>query len=393
MERPYSNKSTDDSIFGRVWRKDTDRAIAVSHNLSGKYCTKLFNFIEFTADGSCWMCCPSWLPYRIGNILTQDFETEIWNGPRAKLLRNQVFTGEWKYCESILCPLIASNSLPNLSDIDNDHTIDSVTIDNIKNQKLDAALPTRINFSEDESCNLQCPSCRLRKIMYTEDSPEYQQRKKLNQKIVDVFLSKPSTQPLEIIVTGSGDPFASKIYREMLQNIDGDILPNLKVTLMTNGVMFTEKMWNRLYKIHKNIGNVRISFDAGTKYTYENITRIGGDWDQLLDNVAFLNTQSKLHTNLKLNFDFVVQSENFKEMPDFVRLIKNISDNYSSIHFSMVADWGTWNKDEFENKTIWRQDHTQFGEFLEVLKDPILKTNRVYLGNLSPLYNLANDIK
>lgn len=390
--RPFSNKSIDDPIFGKVWKKDTSDAVLSNINLSGKYCSKLFNFIEITQDGSCWLCCPSWLPYKIGNILTQDFETEIWNGPQAKLLRNQVFTGDWKYCDSILCPFIASNSLPDLKSIDNDVQIDEVTREDIKLQRLEAALPTVINFSEDESCNLQCPSCRIKKIMYAEDSEDYKRRATINQKIIDTFLSKPSTRPLEIIVTGSGDPFASKIYRTMLQNIDGSILPNLKVRLLTNGVMFTEKMWNSIEKIHKNLGNIRISFDAGTKLTYENITRIGGNWNQLIENVIFLNRKSKVHTNMKLDFDFVVQSANFKEMPDFVKTITEACDNYNSIYFSMVADWGTWDKNDFEYKTIWKQTHPQFDEFLEILRHPLLKTERVYLGNLTPLYKLANNV-
>jgi sulfatase maturation enzyme AslB (radical SAM superfamily) len=176
----------------------------------------------------------------------------------------------------------------------------------------------------------------------------------------------------------------------MLQNINGDILPNLRVKLLTNGVMFTEKMWDSLHKIHKNLGHIRISFDAGTKSTYENITRIGGHWEQLIENVMFLNQQSKTNPRIKLAFDFVVQAGNFKEMPEFVKLIKNICDNYSSINFSMLADWGTWNKEDFEKRTIVKQNHTQYNEFLDVLRDPLLKTDRVYLNNLTPLYNLAN---
>jgi sulfatase maturation enzyme AslB (radical SAM superfamily) len=388
--RPFSNKSIDDKIFGKVWKRDTFNTVVSENNLSGKYCSKLFNSIEITHDGSCWLCCPAWLPYRIGNILTDDFETEIWNGDKAKLLRNQVFTGNWQYCDAVLCPFISSNTLPDLSSIDNDHHIDDETRNTIKSQKLEAELPVIISFSEDESCNLRCPSCRTKKIMYDEGSEEYKRRLKINQKIIDTFLSKPSTRQMEIVVTGSGDPFASKIYRTMLQNINGDILPNLRVKLLTNGVMFTEKMWDSLHKIHKNLGHIRISFDAGTKSTYENITRIGGHWEQLIENVMFLNQQSKTNPRIKLAFDFVVQAGNFKEMPEFVKLIKNICDNYSSINFSMLADWGTWNKEDFEKRTIVKQNHTQYNEFLDVLRDPLLKTDRVYLNNLTPLYNLAN---
>ena len=59
----------------------------LSNNLKNRYCPKLFTFIEVTRDGGCWLCCPAWLPKKIGNILTQSFD-EIWNGDTNKLTTN-----------------------------------------------------------------------------------------------------------------------------------------------------------------------------------------------------------------------------------------------------------------------------------------------------------------
>ena len=115
-----------------------------------------------------------------------------------------------------------------------------------------------------------------------------------------MFLTEPTDRKFGIFVTGSGDPFASKIFRDMLYNIDGSKFPNLAISMQTNGVMYTPKMWEKLYKIHSNLRDCRISFDAGTKDTYENKTRLNGDWDLLLDNCAFLDKQRETYPEFRI---------------------------------------------------------------------------------------------
>jgi hypothetical protein len=56
-----------------------------SKNLHGKFCDKPFKTFSVRDDGSCWMCCTSWLPYSIGNLNEQTFD-EIWHGDKARLI-------------------------------------------------------------------------------------------------------------------------------------------------------------------------------------------------------------------------------------------------------------------------------------------------------------------
>lgn len=348
-----------------------------------KYCYKFFSFFEVSTDGSCWICCPAWLPEKIGNILTDDFNT-IWNGEKAQKLRNQVFTGDWCYCDHNICPLIASNSLPSLDDVDNDYLLSDYLKDAIKNNKVILEeMPTSIHFSEDRSCNLFCPSCRVEKILLKKGTEEYIKKKKINDKIFDLFLKTPTERKFEIYVTGSGDPFASTIYREMLENINGYDFPNLRINLNTNGVMFTPKNWNKLEKIHNNLQNCRISFDAGTKETYENKTRLGGNWDLLLENCRYLNERSKEFSNFNIHFDFVVQKDNYKEMKTYAELILDNFDNAESIHFSKLNDWGTWDKQQFNEHAVWKEENSEFESFINTLKDDIFDHPKIYLGNIS----------
>jgi molybdenum cofactor biosynthesis enzyme MoaA len=356
-----------------------------SEYLKDRYCSKFFSFLEITDDGSCWLCCPAWLPHKIGNILINNFD-DIWNGTQAQEIRSQAFNGNWNKCVHHICPKIVQNELPQLTDVSNDIFLSNKAKTAIIDRSATVNdLPTIINFSEDRSCNLRCPSCRIEKILYKKGTDEYNKRKDINDKIFKIFFSSPTDRYFEINVTGSGDPFASVIYREMLENIDGSQFPNLKVNLNTNGVMFTPKNWYKLDKLHENLHNCRISLDAGTKHTYETKTRLGGNWNVLMNNCKFLNERAKEFKNFKIHFDFVVQQSNYKEMKQYVQLILDNFDAASSIHFSKVIDWNTWSEDEYNKNAIWKKDHLEHKEFLKVLEDDIFNNKTVWLGNLKIL--------
>lgn len=375
VRRPFTHQSKGhqiDPIFGDVWIKDTEGARDSKKNLEGRYCSKMWDWLEVDMWGKCWLCCPSWLPYFIGNLREQSIK-EMWNGPKAQAIRQQVFDGTWQYCQHHFCPEIAEDRLPFLADQDKNLSV------------IASELPTRINFANDESCNLQCPSCRVGKILLTEGAM-YEQRKFVNDKVVEAFLIEPTDRNFNIYVTGSGDPFASKIYRDMLYNIDGTKFPNLKINLQTNGVMFTPKMWNKLHKIQNQLRACRISFDAGTKDTYENKTRLGGNWDLLLENCDFLNDKHNDYNKFDIHYDFVVQVTNYKEMPTYIELITNRYNNVATINFSLVTDWGTWSPEEYEQQCIWKNTHPEHKEFLNTLKHELFNHPKVSLGNLTPYH-------
>jgi organic radical activating enzyme len=385
--RPYSTHADghyQDPVFGRIWIKDITGMSATKKDLKGRYCPKLYTWLEVDMHGRAWMCCPSWLPYSIGNVLEESIE-EMWNGEKAQTLRKQIFTGDWNYCQHEFCPEIASDNLPFIKDAS--HPIEKEIL---SSETTIAPLPTNINFSNDESCNLKCPSCRTDKLLFTE-GPLYEKRKLINDKLVEEFLTEPTNRQFSIFVTGSGDPFASRIYREMLFDIDGKNFPNLQVNMQCNGVMFTPKNWEKIHKIHNNLGSVRISFDAGTKDTYENKTRLNGDWDLLLKNCDFLNEKQKQFPKFKIHYDFVVQVDNYTEMVDYATLILDRYDMAADINFSLVTDWGTWPKDVYEEKCIWKETHPEHDNFLQCLKDPIFKNPKIKLGNVHSYWKKANE--
>jgi len=222
-------------------------------------------------------------------------------------------------------------------------------------------------------------SCRTERINYP-DGPEYQARLDLQKRLLDPYLNGPHDQPFTLSVTGSGDPFASKVFRQQLFALDGHKYPNMRINLQTNGVLLTPKTWRRMHAIHENIEAVFLSIDAATEQTY-NITRRGGHWDTLMENCARIG-EFRASGQLKyLRFDFVVQLANYTEIPAFVELSRAMGADCA--YFSRVLDWGTWPRKEYLQQCVWETNHPLYEDFMRVLADPILHDKFVDMGNLS----------
>ena len=108
-------------------------------------------------------------------------------------------------------------------------------------------------------------------------------------------------------------------------------------------------MWESMPNVHKYIKTCEISIDAATKDTYENKTRIGGNWDTLINNLKYINTIKTLNS---IKTSFVVQYSNYNEMAEFYKVIRNIFGIRASIYFGRIINWGTFSEDVFVSKQI-----------------------------------------
>jgi hypothetical protein len=179
-------------------------------------------------------------------------------------------------------------------------------------------------------------------------------------KTLSIIEEKFSPHIKSILITGSGDPFYSKIYRNYLINFNSNTYPKLEdIKIITNGKMLNEKMWNSM-SASKHIKSIEISIDAGTKFTYENITRLNGDWDVLIDNLNFLST---LTTIKNFCVSFVVSEKNYLEMEIFYNkmseIFKNSKFNYK-INFSQHVYWqdGAYSESEVKKIQVFNKEHT-----------------------------------
>jgi len=342
-------------------------------SLKNKFCSKPFEHFEVAPDGKVSLCCFSWLPHHAGKIDKNNSVKEVFNSDVAKKIRTSIHDGSFKYCNWGLCPLIQNDSLPEKEKVEPrfKEIVDNKIIDDLR--------PKFYNLCYDYSCNLSCPSCRTDKISNTCGSA-YEKSLEIQNEIIKEVFGKPHNEYCLVNVTGSGDPFGSKLFRELLFNIDGAKFPRVFFNLQTNGVMFTPKYWDKMKKIQNNINTVIISIDAGTKETYDVIRR-GGDWDQLHRNLEFISELRQQNKVKKLRLDVVTQVGNYKEMPLVVEIGKKYK--VDSVYFSRIINWGAFSKRGFKKEAVWRKNHPEFNEFIKILQNPIFNDPIVDLGNLT----------
>ena len=368
-------------LSGEDGKRESENTLNKDKDLKGKFCSKPFDFFEAQdlGEGKVFVCCPTWLNVSVGKLTEQSVE-EAFNSKVNQEIRKSILDGSFKYCNHKLCPVIQNDTLHN-----SDAILDPRYRKIIDTNQISGLTPIQYNLCYDPSCNLSCPSCRVNKVYITE-GPIYERKILIQQKIINEAFGKPHDRHCKINVTGSGDPFGSKIFRDLLFGIDGSKYPNIKITLQTNGVMFTPKYWGNMNKIHKNIDTVLVSLDAASEEIY-NIVRRGGNWSVLMENLKNLSKLRKENKIKFLRLDFVVQKTNYKEMPDFVKICKEL--DVDQCYFSLVSDWGTWAVEEYKKHAIWKKDHEEFEDFIEVMKNPIFNDQIVDLGNVTEYANYA----
>ena len=337
------------------------------------YCKEPFYNIEIDKRGDVYLCCQTWHPVTIGNILENTLE-EVWLSDKAKSVRSTIIDQSYKHCRLDICPAWISKTIPSDELINEEYpgwwegTVSRVQF----------RLPNLIKFSFDASCNLQCPSCRVNRIQFNESDKEYATASAILNRIKDAYLSAPNKSSFHFTITGSGDAIGSHLFRNFLLELDGSKFPNMKINILTNGVMLTEKVIRQLHRIHKNIKLITISVDAATEDTYNKV-RKGGDFNQLKKNIDYINKCKELqHANLL--YTYVVQNSNFREMKQFAEWITSYP--RAKVRFTRILDWG--HGGYFSNENIWDNRHQNHEEFFKVLNEPWTKHERLLWTNISP---------
>ena len=313
-------------------------------------CTTPFGYTEVFDDKQ-FLCCPGWLKediYETNNI------KDNFNSKKSQEIRKSILDGSYKYCNE--------NQCPHLTALKQDKFIDGRFVIKNKNS-IEKYKPISkvgiVNFCFDRSCNLQCPSCRNELINYLGKD-----RNSVDEKLKQVN-EEVSQTIKKLYLSGSADPFYSKSFRQFLINFDPKKYPMMEgIHIHTNGILWTEQLWERMNSIHPYVKSCEISIDAATKDTYENKTRIGGKWEILLQQLDFI---INIPTIDKYIFSFVVQDSNYKEMYDFYDLISSLNwkfDKKINIFFNHITNWGTYSESQYLSKDISNPNHELHDDFL-----------------------------
>ena len=315
----------------------------MSVNLNNYVCTNPFKILEMHEWFS-GQCVPEWLLKYVPIHTDLD---KVWNSKEAVEVRESVLDGSYKFCDKTQCPYL--EYLLKYGKVDSKGPI--VNKVDFPNNLLSTDGPHRIDLDFDSSCNYKCPSCR--KDTYMADDTKMDAIGKRLVEVKDVF----GKSVKELYLSASGDPLVSKSYRKFLQTFNPTEFPNLQsIHFHTNASMWNKKVWESMPNVHKFVNSCEISIDAGTKDTYENKTRLGGNWDSLLNNLKFISTIKTLNY---IKTSFVVQDSNYMEMESFYNLMYSIFGKKVNVFFGKITNWGTFSDGEFKLKQVWDTEHPE----------------------------------
>ena len=233
--------------------------------------------------------------------------------------------------------------------------------------------PEMLTLSYDRTCNLACPSCRT--STYAAEDATRARFDAMQQAEILPLLKNART----VFVTGSGDPFASKTFRRLMEQLGEKEYPDLKFIIMTNGMLFTPRQWAAFPSLHRRVESLRISLDAATGATHE-LLRRGARWSVMEQNLTFAGTLLADGLIDDFMITFTVQTENFREMGDAVDLAHHVG--ASHVYFGRMTNWGTFSPDEYQQKAVFVPGHPDHDAFVAACRDPRLRDSIVSPSDL-----------
>ena len=329
--------------------------------VQGNKCYAPSRQMVINQNGLAYICySPAWLPKSIGSVLDFDDFFDLLNSYEARQIRSEIDLGRYSYCNNKICQFFNTH---NIKVEESSEPVDLLSEDQFTPTSLVETLPHEICFDFDYTCNFKCPSCRT-DIINNNAGPIKQINDQIVEKIKHVIFDKyiESNSHLSVRWAG-GEPFVSHTYLDLWEYIASKET-RFKHTIQTNG-SYLIKRKDILTKMLPSIAKLRISFDAGTKDTYEKI-RLNGVWENLIENCKFIR-QLIYDTNSSttLACDFIVQLDNFEEIPQYIELAKSLG--FDQINLGRMWNWGTWSDVDFEEKNVTDPNHYYYYKLLNIL--------------------------
>jgi MoaA/NifB/PqqE/SkfB family radical SAM enzyme len=223
-------------------------------------------------------------------------------------------------------------------------------------------IPKNIILDFDYTCNFVCPSCRSNLINYNNHHVLAPINDRISQQIKHLIIDQIKDEMVSIRWCG-GEPFISRVYSDLLEYIFLKKQTKIKHVIQTNG-SYLKKKSDLVTALLPTVKDMRVSFDAATADTYHKI-RVNGQWNHLLENVRWLRQCiDQVAPECVLSADFVVQLDNYKEIPAFIDLCRELG--IDKINWQKMWNWGTWSQEEFLNKNIYRSNHPQYADLVQV---------------------------
>lgn len=307
-------------------------------------CHYPYTSIQINEKGDVHPCCHPWCSfYSFGNILEQPFE-EIWNGEKAQEFRKQFLNDDFKYCQLDTC--INGNERQFKTDL------------------IAKDYPDVIALSYDRVCNVQCIFCRDCRV--EQDLSVFDN--KIDEWLPDVFKNAE-----RVSLSGVGEALASKHTRNVMKKI-ANLYPKVKFDILTNGVLMDERNLSEL-NIKNNLGVIRFSFHAIKKGTYNKLVNYG-NFDRIMKNIEYIAQLQEQGLVQQLEFRFVINALNYKEMVDFAKMAKKYKANVTFLN--LLSNEGTMER--FDELNVINPKHPKHKDFKKVLTNPIFREPFIFIN-------------
>lgn len=329
-------------------------------NMPHKVCLSPFVSANIDISGEVRLCgCADWMWVTVGNLYLNTMR-EILSSPEAQAVRASIADGSYIYCNEKTCGVINNNEL---NDRDDPHSVPPRVRECLEDTTR-FYMPNEIILAGDLTCNLSCPSCRNSIIKVDEESNELY--RELGDRIRRNLFSEPTTDPMRLMLSTSGEVFASPMLLQMINTIPVDEYPNLSLILQSNGLLAPDR-WHRLGAMQDRVDSIIVTVDAGRKETYERLRR-GGQWEDILRALAWLGDKKK-QNGMKFVMRMIVQRDNYQEMEEFWQIGQQVGVDH--VEFARILNWQTFIDDEendhFREYDVFDPRHTEHAAAQEIL--------------------------
>jgi MoaA/NifB/PqqE/SkfB family radical SAM enzyme len=323
------------------------------------FCSIPWTNITVTDSGLIYACqCNGYVKKPICNILDVNSKEEFISILNDNIIKRSILDKSYRLCNSIVCHELQDNILFNKKT--------SQFKEN--KEKLEKLKLKEILMQVDESCNLQCPTCRNDIIIHKNN----QKTKKL-EIILDrlqKYIFEEANDLIYLRIVGNGELFASHTMLPWFLKFDFKKYPNIRFDLHTNATLLSRHE-NYLLSIADKIRRIEVSTDAGTKETYS-IVRKNGDWNDLLKGYSTIQKLRNVNNNISLSSSFVVSSLNYNDIEEFIKFAD--SQNAKIIFYKVVR----WNMDDekFKKLNIFSSQHDEYNAFQKIIHNINFKNDK-----------------
>ena len=332
---------------------------SIKTGLENIHCFVPSQTIQISTNGVIYVCgCPIFVPFPVANILDLESFDDVYELSTTKNIINSIEDRTYKYCDTSSCGI-------------ENHATREDWPSREKSSKFTAEDGTRLFYGQgsnldtneiyigigiDDSCNLQCPSCRLHKkdwnkIVDVQSKSIFNELHSLHKhlaNLIDNYDKKASIQ-----FGATGDPFYSLATVNLISNLKYN--PLHRYYFLTNG-MSMKAVLPKL-KILPSIELIDISMDAATKETHEKI-RLGSNWNRVIDNIKWL---LELPNRPTIEANFTIQASNFREIPLF-REVMLEELGIDNITYTLYERWTHVTEEIYKKNAVHLPEHPNYEE-------------------------------